>query len=343
MSAPPTIHDAGPPFDAADADIVLRTSDLVNFRVHTSILSISSQVFKDMLSMPLPPDSESADNGEKKDGLPVITVTESEHSVDLLLRVLYSRLGGRQPLSNLSDINSLLESLDKYQVDGYPQTLLSALSSAAQTEPVMAYVLARRHNLLHVANAAAVEVLKMSLTSVVNGLTTDEHLECITGGSCVRLLKYHVDCCETAITGCKSLKWIAKPDIPGALDAGGRAITLPCSCLSQQFPILKLSYGVYVPRWVVDYIGRCEASLRTTPHWDTVTNPKLFIPSAIAAGNCDRCKSYAEGLPEFARAFANQLKSVVSKVRLHVRHGLYSAIRRVFIGRQVPPPFEVDE
>ncbi|THH14651.1 hypothetical protein EW146_g5703 [Bondarzewia mesenterica] len=340
MSAPPTIRDAGPPFDAADADIILRTSDLVDFRVHTSILSISSQVFKDMLSMPLPPNGESADSSEKKDGLPIVFVTEDEHGVDLLLRILYPR--GKQSLSNLSDINSLLESLDKYQVDGYPQILLSALSSAAQTEPVMAYVLARRHNLPRVANAAAMEVLKMSLTSVVTGLNASKGLEHITGRSCVRLLKYHVDCCEAAVTVCQTLKWISKPDIPGALNAGGRAITLPCSCLSQEFPSLRLHHD-YVPLWVVDYIGRCQAIVCSTPHWDTVLDPKLFIPSAIAAGKCSRCTPLVEKLPDFAKAFANQLKSVISKVRLHVRHGLYIVIRHVSALRQVPPPFEVDE
>ncbi|THH14655.1 hypothetical protein EW146_g5705 [Bondarzewia mesenterica] len=316
MTPLPPIRNAGPPFDAADADIVLRTNDLVDFRVHTSILSISSQVFKDMSSMPLPPNSEPADNSDRKDGLPIVFVTEDEHSIHLLLKVLYPR--GMQPVSNPSDIKSLLKLLDKYQVDGHP--LLSALSSAAQIEPVMVYVLACRHNLPYVANAAAEEMLKMSLTSVVTGLAADQDLRRITGYSCVRLLKYHLDCCEAAITVCQSLRWIATSKIPGASEITARTGQIPCACLIRHSTSSKLNEHTHVPGWVVDYVGRCEAIIRTTPHWDTVMDFKLFIPSIIAAGKCSRCMPLADKLPDFAKAFANQLKSVISKVRLRVRH-----------------------
>ncbi|KAI9450630.1 hypothetical protein BJY52DRAFT_1419496 [Lactarius psammicola] len=47
------------------ADVILQSSDLVLFRVHKSILAISSPFFDDMFSLPQPPD------GEVVDGLPV--------------------------------------------------------------------------------------------------------------------------------------------------------------------------------------------------------------------------------------------------------------------------------
>ena len=53
-----------------EASIIVRSSDQVNFRVHKSVLAMSSPFFKDLLSLPQPPDSELVD------GLPVVTLPE---------------------------------------------------------------------------------------------------------------------------------------------------------------------------------------------------------------------------------------------------------------------------
>ncbi|KAI9436796.1 hypothetical protein BJY52DRAFT_1421820 [Lactarius psammicola] len=55
-------------FNMQGADVILQSSDLVLFRVHKSILAISSPFFDDMFSLPQPPD------GEVVDGLPVNTL-----------------------------------------------------------------------------------------------------------------------------------------------------------------------------------------------------------------------------------------------------------------------------
>jgi 4-hydroxyphenylpyruvate dioxygenase-like putative hemolysin len=56
--------------DTSEADVILQLSDHVNFRVHKLILVSSSQFFKEMFSLPQPPD------GEVMDGLPVVHVSE---------------------------------------------------------------------------------------------------------------------------------------------------------------------------------------------------------------------------------------------------------------------------
>ncbi|KAI0272559.1 hypothetical protein BC834DRAFT_857294 [Gloeopeniophorella convolvens] len=42
------VNDFGPPFDDADADIILRSTDNVDFRVYSVILSKASAVFRDL-------------------------------------------------------------------------------------------------------------------------------------------------------------------------------------------------------------------------------------------------------------------------------------------------------
>ncbi|KAH9022443.1 hypothetical protein EDB84DRAFT_495727 [Lactarius hengduanensis] len=61
----PTPENRGFPFAPTDANIIIRSSDKVNFRVHKSLLAMSSPFFRDLLSLPQPPD------GELVDGLPV--------------------------------------------------------------------------------------------------------------------------------------------------------------------------------------------------------------------------------------------------------------------------------
>jgi hypothetical protein len=54
------------PLEVPDASLIIRSSDLVSFRVHKPVLAMASPFFKDLLSLPQPSDSESID------GLPVV-------------------------------------------------------------------------------------------------------------------------------------------------------------------------------------------------------------------------------------------------------------------------------
>jgi hypothetical protein len=75
-SAPPT-------FDVPDANIIIRSSDFVDFRVHKSVLTMTSPFFNDLLSLPQPSDSETFD------GLPVIQLSEDSEILNTLVSLLY--------------------------------------------------------------------------------------------------------------------------------------------------------------------------------------------------------------------------------------------------------------
>ncbi|KAH9053913.1 hypothetical protein EDB87DRAFT_145835 [Lactarius vividus] len=84
----PTSKKLGFPFappclDVPDANIIIRSSDQVNFRVHKSLLAMSSPFFSDLLSLPQPPD------GELVDGLPVIQLSEDADLLHSLVSLLY--------------------------------------------------------------------------------------------------------------------------------------------------------------------------------------------------------------------------------------------------------------
>ena len=71
------------PFEVPDANIIIRSSDNIDFRVHKSLLAMASPFFKDLLSLPQPSDSEIVD------GVPVVRLPESSELLNNLLSILY--------------------------------------------------------------------------------------------------------------------------------------------------------------------------------------------------------------------------------------------------------------
>lgn len=80
--------DAPHPFNQPSADIILRSCDAVDFRVHSLILAQASPFFAGMFELPQPPDNPNVDGSTGK-ALPVIDLPEEQPIIDLLLRLLY--------------------------------------------------------------------------------------------------------------------------------------------------------------------------------------------------------------------------------------------------------------
>ncbi len=70
-------------FDVSDADLVIRSSDFVDFQVHKLVLSMASPFFKDLLSPSQLSDSETVD------GLHVVQLSEDPELLNSLLSMLY--------------------------------------------------------------------------------------------------------------------------------------------------------------------------------------------------------------------------------------------------------------
>jgi len=71
------------PLDVPDASLIIRSSDLVDFRVHKPVLAMASPFFTDLLSLPQSSDSESVD------GLPVVHLPEDAELLNSLVSMLY--------------------------------------------------------------------------------------------------------------------------------------------------------------------------------------------------------------------------------------------------------------
>ena len=71
------------PLDVPDANLIIRSSDNIDFRVHKPLLAMVSPFFRDLLSLPQPSD------GEIVQGLPVVRLPESSELLNSLLSILY--------------------------------------------------------------------------------------------------------------------------------------------------------------------------------------------------------------------------------------------------------------
>ncbi|KAF8258573.1 hypothetical protein EI94DRAFT_1815075 [Lactarius quietus] len=131
----PTSETSDPPsaplcLDMPDASVILRSSDHVHFRVHKSVLAMSSPFFKDMFSLPQPPDDELVD------GLPVIAVSEDASLLNSLISLLYPI----PPVipGSYEKMFALLAACQKYEMESVQSTIRAAVKVGTFPAPVKA-------------------------------------------------------------------------------------------------------------------------------------------------------------------------------------------------------------
>ncbi|KZT07311.1 uncharacterized protein LAESUDRAFT_713772 [Laetiporus sulphureus 93-53] len=155
--------DASPPFDNVAADIILRSSDGVDFRVHSVILAEASPLFANMFSLPQPPNPENPqeDSADTRDGRPVVAMTEDSTTLDNLLRVCYPIADPL--LTDLEAVRGILEAATKYEMEQATAVLCKKLRSFAASEPLRVWAVACRLHLESEALHAAQQAMSHSL------------------------------------------------------------------------------------------------------------------------------------------------------------------------------------
>ena len=321
MSTTPihTFKVADSPFDDTDAEIVLRSSDNVDFYVHKWPLSRASSVFKDMFSIPSPNNPSNAD--ELKDGIPIVHMTENSAVLDTILRLSYPT-DKPSISSELSFVRALSEAMDKYaMIKTFPQTLESVMLEAAAVHPFAVYAIACHYQMFEIANRIARATLRHPLVFTSSHWTAED-LNFMTSFQYHQLLRYRQQSAAAVLEPVQSLKWLQPLDIPGSTPQGPG-----CSCSSSLMsaglhkrggnrrPLGPVATTAYVPNWAVLYLERCEAALQSTPHSDTVVDDSIVLPSILRAAECPVCRSSANGLRLFSRQLEKELRSALDTVR----------------------------
>lgn len=143
------ITSALSPFDRASGDIIIRTSDDVDFRVHKDILSIASPWFESTLSLDKPPPSDATTSNTAP-----IAISEDSPTFDALLRLVYP-VADPPLTANLTLVEDILQAAIKYEMEEAITLCLTALRTYLYAQPLAVFSIACRLHVEEMAKLAA--------------------------------------------------------------------------------------------------------------------------------------------------------------------------------------------
>ncbi len=182
----PTEQLAETPFDDAQADLILRSSDEVpvHFCVFGNILSLASQTFADMFRIPQKP----------HDGVQVVPLSACSTTLDIALRHIYPVRKTPPPKADtLHYAGVLAEFARKYQVEVLDQFVIGYLTDSLEHDPVGVYAIAVAYGYNDIGQNAARSCLNLTFSDL-----RSPYLQYTTGEHISELFRYHVACGEAA-------------------------------------------------------------------------------------------------------------------------------------------------
>ncbi|TFK79959.1 hypothetical protein K466DRAFT_656739 [Polyporus arcularius HHB13444] len=183
----PEPRAASSPFNKPSADIILRTSDHVDFHVYSQILIAASPFFEGMFEVPQPP----ADQQELKEGRPIIELSEDSNTIETLLRICYPV--NKPAQRTVQEMEVALRVAMKLEMELAITVLTDGLKGVALTSPMQVWAAACRLHLEGLARTAANALVARSAWSVHPLLPFDElgDMEGISAGDYYRLSEFH--------------------------------------------------------------------------------------------------------------------------------------------------------
>ncbi|TFY66504.1 hypothetical protein EVG20_g4580 [Dentipellis fragilis] len=308
-SSPGTYRDAGAPFDDLDADIIVRSSDGVDFRIYRNILAKASHAFADMFAAQPKPAQPPVDASDLdfKDGLPVIPLQEDHHVLRSFFQLLYPMDG--PDLQNPEILVPIMATLQKYVVEGYEAGIKRALSALASERPLLVYGLACRYRLPEILREAANESLKVP-GILYQGL---QEFLLVSKGQHYQIELYRVTCIDRAHLSINSMADAFYDDVSGAgawTDLSG----LPCTCK------VALPEVDQIPAWFRRYMDKYADALSQSPHPSTLAEAIPLSPElAEEIARCKYCSEYVrlgllvDFVSSLRRDIENRYKSIPLK------------------------------
>ncbi|RPD73334.1 hypothetical protein L226DRAFT_546611 [Lentinus tigrinus ALCF2SS1-7] len=226
-------------------DVVLCSSDGVEFHVFRWILEDSSPIFTDMFQLP-------TDTTGK---VQTVDLTETSDTLKRLLELHYP-LPPQPQFASFEDAKPILVAADKYQLSKVAPALALAALPRIRVNPLRAYAFAVRHNMLELIRLSAKEFLQVSYMAVYS-----EELEDITAGAYLRLLAYR-KACAASLEGLIASNWYPST----------------CASCTTHSPSCSRNkprghcYCTLAASWFTTYWEHVRELLSTTPSHEVIKN-----------------------------------------------------------------------
>ncbi|KAJ8590986.1 hypothetical protein M405DRAFT_765634 [Rhizopogon salebrosus TDB-379] len=302
MSGVEETSTAQAPFDNHDCDIILRSTDGVNFHVFKLILSLVSPVFKDMFTLP---------QTDLQSHVPVIPVAESSTTLRSLLLLCYP--AATPTFNKLDDVKAVMEAARKYDMEASLSRAGDlAMAQFLPTNSLELYALSCRFGWQHHAQTAAARTLEIKdlgrPSSVFTGLRD------ITGFDYHRLLVYHYECGVAAQAVVGSLSWLE----PSSNHSLRMWSCPPETKAGRKLCIANLGDRVITP-WFDEYLVSSGKELLARPCESTIWESESYDRAIFRAVGCSHCLSNGAtigNMSKFRTLFIAQVKQVLADVRI---------------------------
>ena len=300
-------RDAAAPFNSNKADIILRSSDDVYFRVHRCLLAFASPLFDSMFDLPQP--QVRCPHEEMYLGLEVIPVTEDSRVLDMLLRFCYPATVDDPHLGSAAEIEEVLEAAIKYGMEeverGVRRTLLEP--SILEKEPLQVFAIAYRFRYEPEARAAATCLLRQPAPPA-NSTT----LKSIDQGDLQNLAVYRTKCAHAVLALGNDLSWLQQKESYGFF----KWWTNFCMCTQRADPRF-LMHGAYAREWWAEYMEETLVMLQETPCAAAVyQNVRKALERA---GGCTFCRRKSQSyMSDFAQRFAEAVDEAIAGVSAYL-------------------------
>ena len=309
--SPATFLYAAFPFDHPQADVILRSSDNIDFRVFKLFLSLASPVFETMFGLPQPAEGADLDE-ETRDGLPVVSVSEDSKTLDALLRFCYpSTLAEDPSLDGFTFATEILEAAKKYSLDAIERIVCKALFNPRilEVDSLPCFVVARRADLHEQCALAAKYSLREPLIPA-----RFEGIQFISSTDLLALLTYHKNCTNAVLALQSNLVWIENHyqqfnAINWMFGCG--------SCVSYSQSGTYMPFRNRVASWWEDFMNETFVEVRDRPCAQTVEKRAEEAIRKFRANDdhCSHCSSAVSGgIQEFVTLFTNKMEEVVAEV-----------------------------
>ncbi|KAF9233457.1 hypothetical protein BU15DRAFT_80065 [Melanogaster broomeanus] len=313
---------AASPFDHAKADIILRTSDNIDFRVFKLFLSLASPFFESLFDIPQP--IEASDEQEIKDGLAVIPVSEDSKTLDTLLRFCYPCTLAEDPnLEQLKDVTDVLEAAKKYSIDAIERKVGQAVSNPKilEVEPLRCFAIAHHGQLRDETLLAAKYTLRQPLIP-----SWFEEIELLSSADLLALLTYHQKCGNAVYALKTDVSWIrthygseAACSWLSGLMTDHYNYHNACGCPKSPVPTYSL-FNNQKLQWWNDFMEKTFLALRDKPCEATIQACAEETVQNVRARNCAACSPrIVEGMRDFSVLFARKVEEAVSQVELELK------------------------
>lgn len=299
------------------ADIILRSSDGVEFRTHMSVLSKESQVFQGMFDLPMP--NKMDVDGELPGALPAVDMEESHGTLDNILRLCYNSTNA-PIMHSFEEARDTVAAMTKYEMDEkWSEWMKKTLVSFALQEPWNVYAFALHLSRItshfpvrmeHAARAAARCILRSSALEFVEPAADSVHLP-----DKQRLLKYHTNCkvrlTEMMITGDLIVRTGTHWSWLQHCEVCPQSTTLMVMLLDE-----TTGAGGHVNAWWMAYLERAKQGVNTRPCGAVLESQALWIDLVEGlSATCTKCSQSAmQEMPEFVKLFSHEVNKAAAEV-----------------------------